>query len=45
MPVPIGRTSSGCGIDVSVHRDGDVVREIEVRCKCGERIVLECTPG
>jgi len=44
-PVSIGRGSHHCDVEISVQRDGEVIREIEIRCRCGERIVLDCTPA
>ena len=44
-PVSIGRAGHNCEVEISVQREGDVIREIEVRCRCGERIILECIPA
>ena len=27
---------------VSIRREGDVIREIQIRCACGELIILDC---
>jgi len=27
---------------VTLRRDGNVIREIQIRCACGELIVLDC---
>lgn len=42
-PVQIGRGAHPHEFDVAVRRDGDVIREIEIRCRCGERIVIDCS--
>ena len=44
-PVAIGRTSQACEPEITIHRDGDAVRQIEIRCRCGEHILLDCTPA
>lgn len=44
-PVAIGRTAHGCEPEIMIHRDGDAVRQIEIRCRCGEHILLDCTPA
>lgn len=28
--------------NVKLHRDGDTITAIEVRCSCGEAILIEC---
>lgn len=44
-PVAIGRHSQGCEPEITIHRDGDAVRQIEIRCRCGEHILLDCIPA
>jgi hypothetical protein len=28
--------------NVTLHRSGEVIQAIEVRCACGEKIVIQC---
>lgn len=42
-PVYIGaRNPTSEDVGVELIRDGQLVREIHVRCPCGQTIVLEC---
>lgn len=40
IPIPVSGSTSGPALSVS--RDGDVVRDIDVRCRCGETIRIHC---
>lgn len=44
-PIAIGRPPHGCEPEITIHRDADAVRQIEIRCRCGEHILLDCTPA
>lgn len=44
-PVAIGRPPHSCEPEITIHRDGDAVRQIEIRCRCGEHILLDCIPA
>ncbi len=41
-PVVVGGESCATPPRISVQRTGDTVSSIEIRCGCGELIVLEC---
>ena len=40
-----GRQHSAHQPVVTVRREGDVIREIQIQCGCGEVIVLDCEYG
>ena len=35
-------STAGAGPIIELHREGDVVRAIEVTCACGNTTVIEC---
>lgn len=42
-PVRVGNMKlNNEGIDVELVRDGNTIKEIHVRCPCGQTIVLTC---
>lgn len=44
-PVVVGGESCTTPPRISVQKTGDTVSSIEIRCGCGELIVLECQYG
>ncbi|QDU40223.1 hypothetical protein Mal4_45790 [Maioricimonas rarisocia] len=45
-PVVIGAAAGQCDEpQIRLHRNGSTVTQIEVTCKCGERILLDCDYG
>ncbi len=43
QPVRVGEGGSATDVvSVELIREGTVTREIQVRCPCGQKIVLEC---
>ncbi|SFI36864.1 hypothetical protein [Planctomicrobium piriforme] len=41
-PFVLSEKQSGSQPLVTLRREGDVIREIHVRCACGETIILDC---
>ena len=39
---PIGPATSTDDVHIKLHRDGDAIRLIEIRCACGETIQIQC---
>ena len=43
VPVRVGHSPTHAEtVEIELLRDGDVVREIHVKCPCGQTLVLEC---